>query len=286
MGMKHFRGVAAWILCLAVILLGIQGCRTTDGAENVLLEFYFLDIGQGDAILLRTTEGDILIDAGPDDHEDRLCLRLHQLGVTELRLMILTHPDEDHIGGADGVLYEFPVTEIWSPDADADHEGVRLMRTAAEQNGAEIRHPLAGEACRYGETELFLLAPFEGGETLDSNDSSIICKITCGKISALFTGDAEAKTEKRLLEEYGAKHLRCDLYKVGHHGSSTSTTAELLEAMQPEYAVISAEAENSYGHPHGEVVKRLKDAGVRVFRTDLAGEIVFATDGERLWHCD
>ncbi len=284
--MKRCRRTGAWMICLLVLLLCIPGCRRADGSENILLEFYFLDIGQGDSILLRTEAGDILIDAGPDDHEDRLCLRLHQLGVTELRLMILTHPDEDHIGGADGVLYEFPVAEIWIPDTDADHESVRLMRTAADGNGSVIRHPYAGEFCRFGETQIFLLAPFEGGEKLDANDSSIVCKIACGKVSALFTGDAEAKTEKRILAEYGAAHLRCDLYKVGHHGSSTSTTEELLEAMQPEYAVISAEAENSYGHPHGEVVKRLEDAGIRVFRTDRSGEIVFATDGERIWNCD
>ena len=118
----------------------------------------------------------------------------------------------------------------------------------------------------------------EGG-----NEGSIVFKLTCGEISAIFTGDAGIDTEENLLSQYGAAQLDCDIYKVGHHGSNTSSSKDFLEAMSPEYALISSGKGNPYGHPHGDVLESLKRVGARILRVDLEGEILLETDGIKIW---
>lgn len=253
-------------------------CSASPQKEEALLRVIFLDVGQGDCALLRTPEGDVLIDAGPESSQDTLCRKLEALGVTELALAIFTHGDEDHIGGADGVLTRFPAKEVWISARQGDSEaGERLLAACAN---ARVRVLQESVVFKIGSVSVFAFAPMEDGT---DNDGGIVLKVTCQNASALFTGDLSAVAEARLLERFGALHLSCDLYKVAHHGSSDANSQAFLDAISPTWAVISCGVGNSFGHPHGDVLLRLQRLGVRVFRTDLSGDIVFDCDGERFF---
>lgn len=271
------RAWAVWFLLLCLLL---SACRGTRSAPP--LRIHVLDVGQGDAVLLRTREGDVLLDAGPEAAQETLCLRLEQLGVTELELAIFTHMDEDHVGGADGILRQIPTKEIWVNNYAFPNPSAERMRLAAEQTGAPIRVANPKETVVFGEVVLSVLAPLQT-HIGTGNEGSLAIRLQCGVSSALFTGDAGIEQEQRLIEEYGDALLDCDLYKVGHHGSGTSSGERFLAYLSPQYAVVSCGEANRYGHPFGEVLARLEASGATVLRTDLLGELVFECDGETLW---
>ncbi|MBQ8309958.1 MAG: MBL fold metallo-hydrolase [Clostridia bacterium] len=270
------RAIVLLLLCIGVLFCA---CSSEGLPSDVPLRVYFLDVGQGDCILIRTREGDILIDSGPESEQGRLCMRLASLGVKELRLAVFTHPDEDHIGGADGILSQFPTREIWmsQPERADPNESEHILWSAAEACGAEILTVSEGKLWRLGDALLYVLAP-SAIAAEDPNESSVVLKLTCGEATAIFTGDVGAEGERALVEKYGA-HLSCQLYKAGHHGSSTSSSADFLRAMSPTWAIISCEAGNAYGHPHGETLLRLAEVGATVCRTDLSGDVIFDCDG-------
>ena len=277
--MKRIRVVVLTVwLCLALVSCG--------GAEtDALLKIHFLDVGQGDCILLRTPDGDILIDAGTEESQEMLCLRLDRLGVEELLLAVFTHTDEDHIGGADGVLSMIPTREVWVNGSASDNESAQMLFRTVEKNDIELRAVCAGEIRRIGDVVLSVFFPFDS-DAASGNENSIVLKVHCKNFDMVLTGDAGSEQEQMLIEQYGTAQLDCDIYKVGHHGSNTSSSAAFLSAMTPQYAVISCGAGNSYGHPMGEVLARLEESGAVVLRTDLDGEIVFETNGSELRYRD
>lgn len=252
-------------------------------SDKALCRIYFLDVGQGDCTLIRTRWGDILIDAGPESAQEALCLRLKQLGVKEIALAVFTHPDEDHIGGADGILEQISVKEVWLPMREMDNPSAARMEQAIENCGAVRKNVRAGEVLTIGEVAVSTLAPL-GNATTDPNDNSIVLRVTCGDVSMLFMGDASAKIEQKMINYYSKEHLEADLYKVGHHGSSTSNTVPFLEIVNPTYAVICASIDNSYGHPHGVVVERLQNIGAIVLVTATDGEVVLECNKSAIWH--
>lgn len=271
--MKRIRS----LLCAALILFLLCSCSSSSpGGET--LQIYVLDVGQGDAILLRLAQGDILIDAGPEQSQELLCLRLEQLGVKELALAIFTHPDEDHIGGADGVLSAFGAREVWINGAESEELCLAALMEVIERNQTEWRVVRAGESYTLGALSLFVLSPMEGNAQ-SGNADSISVKLTYGDVRAILTGDTDAKGEAEMLARYGAAQLDCEIYKVGHHGSNTSSTEAFLAAMSPDYALISAGRGNSYGHPHGQVLSCLEKTGAEILRVDQIGEILLETDG-------
>lgn len=264
-------------LCLCISL-----CACAPGGQNNTdppLEVIFLDVGQGDSVLLRTKSGDILIDAGPEESEGELCRKLRAYGVKSLLLMVFSHFDEDHIGGADGVLQSFGAKEIWCPPGGAQNQAYRFLLSEAEACGAEVKEVMAGELRHIDAIKLFVFSPGHDASN-DSNESGIVLKVTCGKTSALFMGDAGVETEEKLLEKYGTVHFASSLYKVGHHGSSTASSRAFVEAVSPDWAVICCGAANSFGHPHGEVVARLEKVGAAVLRTDRLHDVTFFCNGE------
>ncbi len=273
--MKAFK----YITLLLCVLLLFAGCAPKEALAHPM-EIYFLDVGQGDATLIRTREGDVLIDAGSEGSQEALCLRLQELGITSLRLLILSHPDEDHIGGADGILRAFPTEEVWVNGMDGKNESYEALKAALAEQGMEATAVGVGKKCLLGELSFFILAPLS--MPTEGNEGSLILKVTFGEISMLFSGDAEEEGEAELLSRYGKDFLSCNLYKVAHHGSYTSTSEALLAAMSPHYAVISSGAGNSYGHPHGEILARLERAGCEILRTDVSGELRFWSDGTTL----
>ena len=277
------RNVARWLIFLACVVFVFTSCTSKAMSDQALCRIYFLDVGQGDCTLIRTRGGDILIDAGPESAQDALCLRLKQLGVKESALAVFTHPDEDHVGGADGVLNQISVKEVWLPVREMDNPSAARMEQAITDSGATRKNVKAGERITIGDVVVATLAPL-GNAGADPNDNSIVLRITCGEIGMLFMGDASVKVEKKLIETYAKGHISAQLYKVGHHGSSTSNTEDFLNIVNPTYAVICSSIDNSYGHPHGVVVERLQNIGATVLMTATDGEVVLECNKSAIWH--
>ena len=280
--MKHLSKRSLAVL-LALCLLFLPACRpfaVVSTPEEGILYITFLDVGQGDAILLQTDEGAILVDAGTEKSEEALIMELKTLGVVSLMLFVMTHPDADHIGGADGIINAFPIEEVWISGAPSESAANRRMEEALDHAGIEAKAVTKDTTYALGSLQLLVLSPIE--PTSDTNASSVVILASYGETDLLLMGDADKKVEKRIIGDYPAWKLDCEILKAGHHGSKTASSAAFLEVALPEYTIISCGAGNSYGHPHGEVLDRLSDIDSEVLRTDLLGSISFHTDGREL----
>ena len=251
-------------------------------AEELLV--HFIDVGQGDAVYIEVPEGDtMLIDAGPGSNEDELITYLDGIGVQDIDYFVLTHPDEDHIGGADLVFAEYTIGTVLLPDCEKDTKAYDYMIKGIEsEEGCERIEPHKGQTFSLGQgATVTVLAPLSE-EYADVNDYSVVLRLDYYETSFLFTGDAEKTSEMEMIETWTHGELDCDVLKVGHHGSSTSTNLAFLKLVTPEIAVISCGEDNKYGHPHGESVARLEKEKVTVYRTDLLGSVLVASDGEKV----
>lgn len=226
---------------------------------------YFIDVGQGDASLIASGGEYVLIDGGPGSAQDALVAYLESLGIERFRAVIATHPHEDHIGGLDKVLKRFPADAFYMPDREATTACFEKMLDAAEAQDLEITIPEPGETLTFGDASLTFLSPVPGAVYDDTNDYSIVARLTMGGLRVLYMGDAETPVEDELLESGAA--LDCDIIKLGHHGSSTSSSEAFLRAASPETAIISCARENDYGHPHRETLQTLKAMGIPALYT-------------------
>ena len=257
------------------------------GGELGEVEYHFIDVGQGDATLIRTPEGDILIDAGENSAEEDLKNYLDLCGVDVLYYAIFTHPDSDHIGGADMVLAEYEVLNVIKPELEKDTKVYTRMMEAIAAEGCTVYNALPGETYSLGEFDMFVFGPDPNNKKLDSNNSSIVIKATWGNTTAMLTGDAEEPAEESILATFSADELGSMLLKMGHHGSKTSSTDAWLAAVKPTIAVISCGKDNKYGHPHAEVLARIAPyVGENIYRTDELGSIIFVTDGDAFIYQD
>jgi competence protein ComEC len=254
---------------------------THSSGELEEVEYHFIDVGQGDATLIRTPEGDILIDAGENSAEDELKAYLDLQGVDVLYYAIFTHPDSDHIGGADMILEEYEVLNVIKPEFEKTTKVYKAMMDAITAEGCKVYNALPGETYSLGEFDMLVFGPDPANKDLDSNNSSIVIKATWGNTTAMLTGDAEKPAEESILRTYSGAELGSMLLKMGHHGSRTSSTDAWLAAVKPSIAIISCGKDNSYGHPHAEALARIQPyVGELIYRTDLLGSIVFVSDGE------
>lgn len=248
------------------------------GQEAARVSVHIIDVGQGDSILVQTEDSNVLIDAGPADAAQAVVRYLRAQGVERLDLVIATHPHADHIGGMAEVVKRFPVERLIAPEvADAGGYSYEKLLEAVLAKGLRLTRPHPGDVYDLGGASLTLLGPVEQ-DAANVNNNSVVARVTCGQTSFLLTGDCEAEEESTLLAADEAL-LTADVLKLGHHGSRTSTTAAFLQAVNPRWAVASCAWDNSYGHPHSEVLRRLERAGVAVLRTDLDGTVVFTSDG-------
>lgn len=251
-------------------------------AEDVDTAVTILDVGQGSAALIAQDGAYCLIDAGPADAKQQLVNDLRQLGVRELRLMVLSHPHSDHIGGAVEVLENFTVDEILVTSAEVLPTGSSWQSSIlgiAKSDGIPVTVAQAGQNFAIGGGTLQVLqANYQDpqAEDLDDalNDTSICTLFTAGGFSYLTTGDAEAVAEQQLVDRYGTA-LRATLLTAGHHGSYTSSGAALLSAVKPQAVAISCGVDNDYGHPHDSTLRRIAAQGAQVYRTDTMGSITF-----------
>lgn len=277
------RYAVSLIILVSIILSGCTraGNSPADPAgESGQLQVHFLDVGQADCILIISPGGkSVLIDGGNNEDGPEVVSYLKAQGVKELEGLIATHPHEDHIGGLDQVLQGIPTKNVYLPDVTANTRTFAEFISAVESSGARRIQAKEGVQLAIPDCTGMFLAPNQNHYE-DLNNYSAVLKLTYGRISFLFTGDAEDLSEAEMLKK--GRDLKATVLKVGHHGSSSSTTEEFLGVVSPQYAVISVGADNDYGHPAPTVLKRLNEAGARVYRTDLSGTIVAKTDGESI----
>lgn len=306
-GHRQFRprrlGPVAGLLVLAVlfILSSRIGPMGQDAPEDITsiplpegaaesaqgLEVYFLDVGQGDSQLIRIPgEGgyfDVLIDTGEYEYADGLTAYLRDLGVEKIGALVCSHPHTDHMGCMARIVERFDIGSLYMPQLPEEQAPTtrayeKLLDAAAEKDLRVIRlHEDALLESPPG-AQFQVMAPRVDADWEGANNYSAVIRLVYGETSFLFTGDAEAESEKVILEDgYG---VGADVLKCGHHGSSSSTSKAFLEAVDPLYAVISCGAGNSYGHPHRETLQSLRKRGVTVYRTDEDGTVLAKSDGK------
>ena len=255
-----------------------QATGNTGIAQAGTLTVTWLDVGQGDAAVIQCGGQSMLIDGGKPEKSSYIYAWLQQHGLSYLDVIVATHVDADHIGGLSGALNYASVGTAYCPETTGTTETFQSFVKYLAQRGKQITVPTAGETFALGGAQIQILGPLHRAE--DSNDNSIVLKVSFGATSFLFTGDAERAEEQDLLNS--GVNLQSTVLKVGHHGSDTSTSYPFLRAVAPQYAVISGGAGNSYGHPTEAVLSRLRDAGVTTFRTDMQGEITAVSDGQTI----
>ena len=278
-------------LCLALLMAGCAApasaapgpaaspARDTADmpGEESSFSVHFIDVGQADAALVECDGHFMLVDGGNRGDSDVIYTVLKKAGADKLDMVVASHAHEDHIGGLPGA-FSYATAELsLCPVTDYDSDIFRTFKEYAEEKGGGLTVPEAGDKYALGSAEVEILG-LNAGE--DTNNTSIVLMIRYGETSFLFTGDAEREAEQALLDS-GAE-LKADVLKVGHHGSDTSTSYPFLREVMPEYAVISVGEGNSYEHPEEGPLSRLRDAGCKILRSDLNGDIIISSDGKKL----
>lgn len=252
--------------------------------EQDEIAVHFIDVGQGDCALIKTSDKNVLIDCGEDSEAANVISYLKSFGVTKLDYVIATHPHSDHMGGMYRILSSFDVGEVIIPEVSENltptTEYYEKFLDVIEERNIGAFFAIQGQKFQLCEgTTLEILGPL-GSDYDDLNNFSVVAKLTSGNYSFLFTGDMETASEEKLMEYW--INVRADVLKVAHHGSSSSSSTAFLKRISPEYAVISVGEGNSYGHPTSEVLKRLKYFDCEILTTMDKGDIVFITDGNEL----
>ncbi|TCN18422.1 ComEC/Rec2 family competence protein [Mesobacillus foraminis] len=262
-----------------VLLLTTSVSATPSSAASKNLTVHFINVGQGDSIYIKTAAGDdILIDAGNKDGSDVVSY-LKKQKVKDIEVMISTHPDADHVGGLDEVLKAYKVKSVYAPKVQHTTQAFKDFLLAVKREGVKIKTAQKGVKLSLKGVNAVFVAPVKTYAKSDLNNWSAVLRLQYGKKSFLFTGDAELQSEKDMIKS--KQKLQANVLKVGHHGAKTSTSAEFLKAVKPQYAVLSV-GKNNYGHPTSTVVNRLKSAKVTTYRTDKDKNILFTTDGTKM----
>lgn len=255
------------------------------------LQVHYIDVGQADSILIRVPTKDgvknMLIDAGTSEGYPASAVEnyLSGLGITELEYMIITHPHLDHIGAADEVITDFTVLNVIIPECESSTKSWERVLLAIDAKNLSYIPSEAGKTYTIGDASFTILGPVDATavKPSDTNNYSVVVRLDYGSTSFMFTGDAEVDSENEMLAHFPASAFKCDVLKVGHHGSTTSTGDAFLKAANPSLAVISCGRGNSYGHPHKEMLDKLQDAGISVLRTDEEGTIIICSDKEEVY---
>ncbi|SDF11892.1 ComEC/Rec2 family competence protein [Sporomusa acidovorans] len=286
-------GKWSWLLIvmavfLLVFLTGCHGGTLTQPDGKVPagagspLTVKVLDVGQGDAILIRTKDQVALIDTGDVPAREKLISMLKSEGITTIDKLIITHPHADHMGGAAAIFEQFTVKQVYDSGQKTNSNLYKQYLTQIKKKNIPFTVVAAGMTIDLGgETLLKVLAPeqpFIGGSDSDLNNNSVVTKLVYKNFSLLLTGDAEAQAEERMLKR-DAAGLKSTLLKSGHHGSNTSSSVPFLQAVKPEAALISLGANNEYHHPHPSTLKKYKENKIKIYRTDTDGTLTVASDG-------
>ncbi len=251
-------------------------------SSSAELQIHFLDVGQGDCTIVLCDGEAMVIDGGPRASASYVYNYVRKtLKLQHIDFVISTHPHLDHVYGLSSVLNAAPVDLVLTPVLEWDSKAFEYMLKYAEKQGTPLSVPQEGDTLQLGSATVTILHCWpEAIEYGRTNDSSIVTRIDYGKTSFIITGDAEDWSEYMMIDS--GVNLKADVMRIAHHGSNTASTMEFLQAVQPEYAVISVGKDNGYGHPHKEVLDHLNEIGSKVLRTDELGTIVIKSDGNTL----
>lgn len=230
------------------------------------LKVYYFDVGQADSILIVNNNSTMLIDAGNNDDGELVVNNIKKLGISKLDYVIGTHPHEDHIGGLDDVIDAFDIGTIYMPKVQTNTKTFEDVLDSVSNKGLTITAPKIGDKFQVGNANCEVMSTGEDSSNL--NSTSIVIRMEYNNKSYLFMGDAEK------INEDSREWPQTDILKVGHHGSSTSSSQNFLDQVKPKIAVIQLGEGNKYGHPHDEVIKRLENIGAIIYRTDLQKDIL------------
>lgn len=271
-------------LILALLVLVIAGCtqvpqekkETTEIKGDATLQVQFLDVGQGDSILVIAPNGKtMLVDAGTKGAGRNVASYIKGLGITKLDFVVATHPDADHIGGLVPILQELEVGTFVDSGKEHTSQTFIDMLTLIDEHDINYEVPTIGESWQL-DKKVKVEVLYANEAAKDNNDASIVLRVSYGEVSYLLTGDAGIKLEKEMLAN---GDVQATFLKAGHHGSNTSSSHEFIKAVQPEVAILSYGEGNKYGHPHKEVVDALIAEDVEIYSTAESGTIITATDG-------
>lgn len=247
------------------------------------LEVHFIDVGQGDATLIKCGDSAMLIDAGENDKGTVVQNYLRNQGVKSLDYLIVTHPDSDHSGGADVIITKYDIGKIIMPNYTKDTATYRDVIKAMDYKKYKVTEPIVGDVYKLGDAEFTIISPNDDDYD-ESNNYSVGILLKHGDKKFVFTGDAEEESEEDILDN--DINISADVFKIGHHGSKTASAADFVKAVSPEFAVISCGENNEYGHPHSATLNTLRGSNVKLFRTDEQGSVVATSDGKKItWNC-
>ncbi len=278
---KNFQYYFIGLLFLATIFVWYAVfAESGDG-----LAVAFLDVGQGDAIFIKAPNGNqILIDGGPNNAVLRELSKIMPFYDRSIDMIIETHPDSDHINGIVEILRRYNVWLIMEPGVESDNSAYQEIKKIIQEKNIKDVFARRGMKINLGEgVYMDILFPDRDVAGMETNTASITAKLVYGNNCFLFTGDSPKAIEQYLVSVYGdppAGGLKCDVLKIAHHGSKTSTSESFLGYVNPEYAVISVGKDNKYGHPNQEVLDLLKQFEIPILRTDESGTIKIKSDGE------
>lgn len=233
-----------------------------------------IDVGQAESVLIYSNGYSALLDVGTENASGAVSACLDECGIRKLDVLIISHLHDDHIGGVKAITENYGAQSLILPELSVESECLGLAEAAVysvTKSGGETYTAKPGISFKIGEFEITVLAAYS--DSSNENNRSVVVSAVLGEKSFLFTGDAEAKVERKLINE--GLRLKSDILCVGHHGSATSTCAEFLSSVKPEYAAISVGDGNMYGHPHNDVLSLLEGSGAEIFRTDINGDITF-----------
>ncbi|MBI4302704.1 MAG: MBL fold metallo-hydrolase [Chloroflexi bacterium] len=272
-----------WLISLLGLLLILASCQQTlapaasPPAQEERLAVYFIDVGQGDAILLDHGEHEVLIDGGEKQTETKLVAFLKKHVDGPLEAMVATHPHADHIGGLSSVLKNFQVKDIWLNGDKATSKTYNDFMVAVNEEKAQVHQAQRGGTITVDALSFQILNP-PSKLFNDTNNNSIVLRLAYGTTTILFTGDAEKEAEASMLG--AGLDVRASILKVGHHGSRSSSSPAFLQAVQPSVAIYMAGVDNSYGHPHPETIAALQKVGAQIYGTDAKGTVTILADGQ------
>ncbi len=282
--------IIALILLLIVYLYGIytqpntnnknkENTSTKERQTEVInetsnnLKITYLDVGQADSILIEENNEYMLIDAGNNEDGPYLVNYFKSLGIEKFEYVIGTHAHEDHIGGMDDIIKNFSIGTFYMPEVLTTTKTFEDVLDALEEKQVAFNSPEIDKSFTFADTTIETL--YIDNNSKDLNDSSIVLRLKHVTNTFLFTGDASTKVEKKLLD----KNIQSDVLKLGHHGSSYSTSKAFLDKVNPTYAIISVGENNTYKHPQDEIIKRLENKNIKIYRTDESGSIVAESNG-------
>lgn len=244
-------------------------------------QVHFVDVGQGDCSLIICDGEAMLIDAGDNDKGTKVQKYLKDQGISKLKYVIGTHPDADHIGGLDVVIYKFSCDNILMPEASSDTKSYLDVLSAIKSKGYKVTTVGQGDTFNLGSASFEILSPIKGYPYAEDNNNSIVLRLDYYNNSFLFMGDAEYQPQQVMIYDDDI-NVKADLIKVAHHGANNGYMKGFYDEVAPKYAIISCGKGNKYGHPHSKVLNDFKNRGVNVFRTDEQGTIIAVSDGNNI----